>query len=236
MRAFTVVLFTLALAVAGCSSGGSTSASTTTSSARASASTSSTAARPTSSTATTGVAVGADLHSVDWRNTSVPASVCGGRGSIQLHNGSAVISSSRFVDSWQGPTPSVVPSQVQISATGTPTYGDIDGDGHAEAVVPVWCDNGGGTADGQLAEALVVFRSTPSGPAVLAIVTTTQTGTGHVSSFDSSQIGPRTLTAIEAFYGPNDPTCCPTGRAETVWTYNGTTLVPGTPKVTQTPS
>jgi hypothetical protein len=34
-----------------------------------------------------------------------------------------------------------------------------------------------------------------------------------------AQLGPGRVVGREAFYGPNDGTCCPSGRARTVWTY-----------------
>jgi hypothetical protein len=206
------------------------------------------AAGTSSSTASSSTTspTGAGLQTVDWENASVPASVCGGEGSVQLHAGVAVVSSSRWHDAWRGPTPSSVPSQVQISHRddlGQVTYGDVDGDGGDEAVVGVWCDNGGGMAGGTLGQALVVFHGAATQPTVMGVLATTQSDpNADVNGvlppyFDTAatKIGEGTITATELFYRPDDSTATPTGRAETTWTYDGSTLVRGEPHLTTEP-
>jgi hypothetical protein len=79
-----------------------------------------------------------DLRGVDWENASVPAAICGGEGAIRLHEGVAIVSSRRWTDDWQGPATTEVPGQVEVWSYGDEVYGDIDGDGHDEAVVPLW--------------------------------------------------------------------------------------------------
>jgi hypothetical protein len=87
-----------------------------------------------------------DLRGVDRENASVPAAICGGEGAIRLHEGVALVSSRRWTDDWQGNATTEVPGQVEVWSYGDEVYGDIDGDGRNEAVVPLWCTNGGGVA------------------------------------------------------------------------------------------
>jgi hypothetical protein len=177
------------------------------------------------------------LRRVDWPNAIVPASICGGTGSVALHDESALVSSSRWPDAWQGPTPSVLPSQVQVYFYPPVRYGDVDGDGYEEAVVPIWCHNGGGTAGGQLGQGLAVFRGGQTDLVVLGTITTTQQSDGHSPYFGNSKtrIARGRIVVTELWYGPRDGTCCPSGRARTVWTYDGATLVAGRPKITAEP-
>jgi hypothetical protein len=170
-----------------------------------------------------------DLRRVKWSEASLPARVCGGRGVIHLHDGQANIRSERW---------SRFP-RVRISVSGAVTYGDIDGDGHADAVVPVWCDNGSGTADGQLAESLVVFKADGGeGRSVLGIVPTTQPKIldVHPAYFARARIARNEVSVDELWYGPQDMTCCPSGRVTTVWTYDGTTLHARAPTIVMRPT
>jgi hypothetical protein len=130
-----------------------------------------------------------------------------------------------------------MPSQVEVNYYGPVQYGTIMDDGRPEAVVPIWCTNGGGTADGQLGQGLVVFHGTTTGPAVTAIITTTQPSTDGATYFDNSltRIERGRVTVEEVWYGPQDSTCCPSGRAEAVWTLNGSTLVLSSSHVTAQP-
>jgi hypothetical protein len=44
------------------------------------------------------------------------------------------------------------------------------------------------------------------------------------------------VIAREAWYGPKDGTCCPSGRTTTVWTYVHRAFRAGAPRITQAPS
>jgi hypothetical protein len=100
---------------------------------------------------------------VDWENASVPAAICGGEGAIRLHEGVALVSSRRWTDDWRGNATTEVPGQVEVWSYGDEVYGDIDGDGRDEAVVPLWCTNGGGTGGGQLGQGLAIMSGVPEG-------------------------------------------------------------------------
>jgi hypothetical protein len=179
----------------------------------------------------------ADLHEVDWANASVPASVCGGTGVVQLRHSSGLVSSSRWPDAWMGVESAQMPSQVEVAFYGPVQYGDVTGSGSDQAIVPIWCNNGGGTADGQLGQGLVVFTGTSASPVAMSIISTTQSGTYHTPYFDNAntRIDKGKVTVEEVWYGPKDGTCCPTGTAEDLWTFNGTTLVLSSSLVTSQP-
>lgn len=104
-----------------------------------------------------------DLHTVDWKEASVPGSICGAvdptgavpLASVQLRNGEAYAKSHRWADY----------SIVEITgAWDRIVYGDVTGDGRDEASVGVYCSNGGGTAGGILAYARVVYTANQDAP------------------------------------------------------------------------
>jgi hypothetical protein len=169
-----------------------------------------------------------DLHRVDWADVSLPGSVCGATHAIQLHSRRAVVDSSR----WQA-----VP-RVTVNAAWNPVvYGDLDGDGHDEAALVVDCSNGGGTADGVLAYAQVIF--TPAGKSlrVVDVLTPQQPSKpNRLPTVLTVEILRGKVIAREAWYGPHDGTCCPSGRTMTIWTYRNRALRAGTPKVERSPS
>jgi hypothetical protein len=106
-------------------------------------------------------------------------------------------------------------------------YGDLDGDGNDEAALVVGCSNGGGTADAYLAYAQVVFKARARSPRALAIVTPQQRPRPNVlPTLLQVTIRRGEVIAHEAWYGPNDGTCCPSGRSTTTWRYGHGTLRP----------
>jgi hypothetical protein len=106
-------------------------------------------------------------------------------------------------------------------------YGDLDGHGPNQAALDIWCDNGGGTADGQLADAWVMFTATTAGPRVIGVLTPQEPVPApgwHVPYFDDLPGGitmrPGQVVVHELWYGPGDGICCPQDRATTVWAFN----------------
>jgi hypothetical protein len=167
------------------------------------------------------------LRNVDWANSSFPARVCGGVGVAVLHKGAARFRSTRWPQY----------AHVKVSLFKPVAFGDIDGDGKPEAAVELWCDNNSGMAAGLLADSFVIYKAgRGTDRTVLGILHTTEPGPeGGRAYFARARIKRNEVSADEAWYGPYDPTCCPSGRATTVWTYDGTTLHAGTPKVTVKP-
>jgi hypothetical protein len=103
-----------------------------------------------------------------------------------------------------------------------PVFGDIDGDGRDEAAVDVTCDNGGGTADGQLEFSTVVFKADGNRLRALGVIPMEQpldVRAGHVPVGRALRIEQGRVTTSEYWYGPFDGTCCGSGHAEVTWTY-----------------
>jgi hypothetical protein len=169
-----------------------------------------------------------DIHKVDWANVSVPASLCGARHPIRLHKGRAVVDSRRW--------PSV--PRVTVNSGWNPVvYGNLDGVGQDEAALVVGCNNGGGTAGGYLAYAQVIFTTAGKSLRVIGVVTPKQPRKpNRLPTLVTVKIRRGKIIAREAWYGPHDGTCCPTGRTTTVWTYAHGALRAGAPRITQRPS
>ena len=163
-----------------------------------------------------------DLHLVDWRNIPVPATACGTAQPVRLHRGTGFAHS--LVYPWW--------SVIDVGAAwerDVVSYGDVDGDGRDEAAVAVSCGNGGGTAAGQLAYATVIFTAERNSLRVLGIIRPRQPlgpTAVAVPIVSRVHIRRRAVIAPEAWYGPEDGTCCPSGRARTIWRYSKGQLRP----------
>jgi hypothetical protein len=169
-----------------------------------------------------------DLHNVDWAEVTVPGSVCGATHSIRLHKSQAVVDSPRW-PAWP---------HVTVDAGWNPVvYGNLDGVGQDEAALVVDCNNGGGTADGVLTYAQVIFTNAGNSLRVIGVLTPQQPRKANtLPTLLTVKIRRGKVIAREAWYGPNDGTCCPSGRATTVWTYAREALRAGAPTVTKTPA
>jgi hypothetical protein len=168
-----------------------------------------------------------DLRVVDWDEAVIPAAVCTGVGDVRLHNGSALVASTRWPNAWEGHEPAQLPGQVQLYYEGDAQFGDLDGDGVAEAAVRFWCENGSGMAGGQLAVTIAVFESTPGSSRVVGIVGAMQPAdapTHHAPLIGVASMDAGGLVVDESWYGPNDSTAGPTGSATSTWSYDGSTL------------
>lgn len=229
----------LLTAMSACSSGGypatSASGSSTTSSIPVATTAVPTTLAPTtsapSSTATTTetpttTSVPTPSHSVDWKSITVPGAVCHATQPIRLQQGAATIPTPPGV---QAGTPEVTVREWALA------HGDLYGREDDVAAVNVWCANTSGTADGEIENSWVLFRADKSQPQLVATLTPQRPSASgnHVAYFDTTpggiRIQPGTITAKEVWYGPEDSTCCPTGRATTAWSLNDSgTLIPKT--------
>lgn len=115
-------------------------------------------------------------------------------------------------------------------------YGDLDGDGRDEAALVVDCDSGSATADGVYAYAQVIFRIAGTKATAFGVVTPRVQPKAELPTLLTVTIRRGSIVAHEAFYGPHDGTCCPSGRATTIWTYTSHALKPGTPSIIRHPS
>jgi hypothetical protein len=178
-----------------------------------------------------------DLHQVHWSKVTLPGAVCGSSHPIHLHHHLAVIHSHRWGKRWRSASWPAWP-RVTVDAGWNPVvYGDIDGDGKDEAALVVGCSNGGGTADSFLAYAQVIFTAGKRSPRAIATLTPQQRRNPNVlPTLLQVTIRRGEIVAHEAWYGPNDGTCCPSGRSTTTWKYLSGTLRPVMTVVQRRPS
>jgi hypothetical protein len=165
-----------------------------------------------------------NLHTVRWADVTVPGKVCGAAGPIRLRDNRAVVSSKRWP-----PTP-----HVSVDAGWEPVvYGNL-GDGVDAAGLAVDCSNGGGTADSVLAYAQVMFTAAGGSLKAIGVVTPqlpSRPGLNPPGLEVKIKLGE--VIATEYSYGPKDATCCPSGRATTIWSYADGKLTPGKATVTK---
>ena len=163
----------------------------------------------------------AGTSSVNWSDVTIPGQLCKVSGPIKLHNGKAFVRHSGF-----GMALDVLMTSV--------TRGNL-GHGLQVAALQVWCDNTGGTADGQLAEGILVFDSPGGHPHLLGTLTPQLKGNPmlHIPFIAVNHIESTGHVAItEFFYNSANPTCCPSGRATTLWKWTGRSFIPGRTHIT----
>ncbi|MEV0154062.1 hypothetical protein AB0H57_10025 [Micromonospora sp. NPDC050686] len=154
-----------------------------------------------------------------WVGACIPGDFCEIDGMVRLTGPETVTES----QGW---------GEVHIMV-GHTVRGDINGDRAEEAAVMLDCNNGGGTAAGQLAFAYVVFDGSDRGLEVLGVVTPRKQEDGvHPTLFQQVTLRPGRVTVRELWYRSSDATCCPSGTATTVWRLSNGSLSPGMPNVT----
>ncbi|GGX94834.1 hypothetical protein [Streptomyces fructofermentans] len=170
------------------------------------------------------------LEVLDWRNTTVPGSLCRHRGPIKLRDGTATGVTSTF----DGPEPNM-PQDVS-AFTSEVVYGDLTGDGQWEAALPVICANHNSTAAGQRAFGVMVFDGSTGRLRHLGTIEGQQPRLGEPPNFlRIEKISRNRITATETFYSPEDANCCPSGAADNTWSYRDGKFVPVSSKVRPTP-
>ncbi|WP_372671106.1 hypothetical protein [Amycolatopsis kentuckyensis] len=158
-----------------------------------------------------------DLHRTKLTSIRVPASLCDTNSDFTLRNGSAAGIPSRY-----GP--------LEAGTSGTVVYGDLDGDGHDEAAIDVYCNFSGG--NGVPGQGFVVITGKSGKPAPVGVVTAQkQTPQTYTSAVETITISRGRIEATEDWYHPEDAHCCPSGRAQTTWTYGEGKLTPGKPRI-----
>ncbi len=175
-----------------------------------------------------------DIHRVDWSSVTLPGAACGASRPIRLHHGRAFVTPiprrwSR--DHFYGKRGVTVDSGLAAIL-----FGDLAGSGDEDAALDVNCSNGGGTADGAFLYSWVVFNGRGGRLSVVGVVTPQVQPPEVLPTLLTIAFAPGKVTAHEAFYGPDDATCCASGRATTTWTYAQGALRPGAPVITKHPS
>lgn len=138
-----------------------------------------------------------------WSNIPVTARFCGIENSVQLSGGEASSQSSK----WGSIHVFVFPENIQLEGVSGPLVAK-----------KAMCDNGGGTAAGNLAYAYLLFASDERTTRVLAELPAQQPTLGeHPTMVNSITGSGETFTVDEAWFRLNDANCCPSGAARTVW-------------------
>lgn len=175
------------------------------------------------------------LQAVGWPNETLPGAVCRASRPIRLHSHVAHIAHTGFGDvNSSGSDPDLV----QVAAAYDVTYGRLGGVGPA-AAVDVGCANNGGTADGQLRFADVIFRGSAASVRPVGLITPRQpdrSKASHVPLLGKVKWVNGRVVVTESWYGPNDPTCCPSGRATSTWAYRAGTLTAVRTVITRRPA
>jgi hypothetical protein len=162
----------------------------------------------------------ADLHDVRWSSATLPGDFCDIDGLVKFKKRRAIAKST----TWGKVHVEVWPKDIQ--------YGDLDGDGQAEAAVDVDCNTGGGTAGDLIQSAYIVVRAADGFLVPVGTITPKQQlADGPATRLKKARFGRNRITVRELFYRASDPNCCASGEANTTWTLRDNRLVPGPPVV-----
>ena len=170
-----------------------------------------------------------------WRGVRVPGAICG--SDQPLPAGTTFLRHSALWP-WE--------PEVEVDVSG-PRFGlgDLRGGGNDVGYFQVTCSNGGGTEGGlyAIADALFEAHTSPNGTegpplSFLGIVTSQAPLLPSLSSIDPRIVGDleivyrgiergsARLLVSEYWYGPDDLSNAPSGRATTVWKLSNSTLRP----------
>jgi hypothetical protein len=180
------------------------------------------------------------LRKVDWANVTLPGAVCAVKHPIHLHRRTAFLREipRRWAQPLSYQREQRLRHGVRVDAAWEQvSYGRLGAGGPDAAGLAVSCSNGGGTADGVLAYAWVVFTGRERNLDVAGIVTPQGPQPPHeLPTLVKIVFTHGGITAREYWYGHRDGTCCPSGRATTTWTYVAGRLRPRRALVTKRPS
>ncbi|MGH3374731.1 MAG: WD40 repeat domain-containing protein [Actinoallomurus sp.] len=182
-----------------------------------------TATKPPSTAPRQSPSAGAALVNMkryDWANAELPAPFCSISGTVRFKNKEATAPSSRW-------------GRVHLSQYGKVYYGDLLGNGHPVAAIPLQCDNGGGTGDAEIAAADIIVDGSSGKITLIGAVTPQQPSATVTTNIGKVEITRGRMTVHEIWYRPADFTCCASGTAVTDWTYTDGKLIPGSPHITE---
>ena len=164
-----------------------------------------------------------DVHAVDWANATIPGEVCEQAQPITFTNSEAQNLTPYPGQSWP---------MDAFAYSDQVTYGDVTRDGQDEALLTIECTNDDATAAGRLVWAIVVFDGSSGRIRPIGTITGQQQREGVLpTNVGVAQIDDDGVRVQEAFYGPEDGTCCPSGIARTLWTWDGSALRPESSEV-----
>jgi len=166
-----------------------------------------------------GVAV-SDLHQLNWDGAPLPPGFCGIPTVTQMSDGMARTAS----ETWGAVNVTVL----EVA------YGNLLEDDADEAAVRVYCDNGGGTGSSILEYGIAVYAARGGQLVSLGILSAQMQEANQLPTLLSVQEWrENSLLVTENYYRVSDATCCPSGVAETTWTWEGDVPSPGAPHVLQ---
>lgn len=167
---------------------------------------------------------GRSIRSTDWANIAVPGGLCKSPSPIQLHDGEAL----NVPSTNDGPTADY-PQDVHAFVDKV-TYGDVTGDGRAEATLPVICANHDSTVSGRTASGLLLFTQDRNDLRVLATIGAAKREPDQMPTHvETKHLLRGQVVVEETWYGPNDAACCASGKAVSDWRYaNGRITLAGT--------
>jgi hypothetical protein len=157
--------------------------------------------------------VGLDSHSINWQAQIMPAAA------------TCLAGESRKPGE-EPPTlpPSTFPRELSWDIT-NPAYGPLEGAGTTDAALLTVCRIPALTGSGLIKQSLVVFSVRSAALTLLGVVhPVNQVAGRYPTSFSDPIVSDGQVTVQEAFYGPNDSPAQPTGRASTVFRYDGGTF------------
>jgi len=171
---------------------------------------------PTTPRSAAAAANAAAFRGTNWSAATLPGAICRGTRPIHLHHGSAVARLTRKSDGQWHAWPRIYLSTEEFH----PTFGSLGG--RSAAAIRVGCNNGGGTADGYMAHAEVIYVARPhEAPQLIGFVRphVRPWGGNQLASLLSVAFRGDAVVAHEYFYGGSDGTCCASGRATTRWRF-----------------
>jgi hypothetical protein len=161
----------------------------------------------------------AAFRAADWKTLVVPNAACSTSHSVRLVGGSATAASRHW--------PGVSRVELYLAAE---TYGELGA--QSAAAVDLWCSSPGGMADDQLANVWLVYTSDAGQLRLVGVISARAPARApgtHVSLLGAISFRGDSIVAAESWYKPSDPTCCPSGRAASTWSYaNGALSYRGT--------
>jgi hypothetical protein len=164
-----------------------------------------------------------NLHDVTLRNRTIPGSTCYSKDPIKLHKGHG--KGGAFTDG----------EKLVVDSYGKPVYGDLTHDAQDEAFLFVTCSTGGGTAASIVKSSWVVFTGGSGKVAVLGVLKAKhQWLNSNATVLSDPKISGGVAHVRETIWFPENPTCCGTGKARTVWWYHDGKLTVKSTKLTIT--
>lgn len=165
------------------------------------------------------------IRKVNWGEISLPAGTCGSTDPVQVHGGMATISPPGGFRGFATVQAYVVPVVFGDAARAV-AYGDLAGNGGAEAAVDVDCETGGHTAGTELGDSIIVYGLDEQNQLKLFGVLPSihpdfgSTGSaGPTGWFSDIKIVPGAVTAAEHYYNQHDILCCATGLEHRTWSW-----------------